>query len=282
MIISYYRDRFVETGAAVVPLEERAYNFGDGVYEVVRYYDGKGVGVEEHLERLARSAAAIRLVLSHSLEEIRELMVTAAMKTGETNVDVYLQVSRGEAPRLHPFPKVPSCLAMVAKPARVVENAQREQGVAAITHPDERWANCHIKSLNLLPNVLAKQAALDAGAMEAILIRDGKVTEGSASNVFMVKDGVLYTHPADRWILNGITRRMVLRVARELGIPVREEAVSESFLLNEAEEVFVTSTTMEIMPLSSLNGKAFPPSGQRPVTEKLIEVLLGKIRPATV
>ncbi len=277
MIISYYKDRFVEEGETVVPLEERAFNFGDGVYEVVRFYGGKGFGLREHLERLARSAAAIRIELPYTLDVLGDLISTAVEKTGERDVDVYFQISRGEAPRLHPFPGTASCLAMVAKPARRVKEEQRNKGIATITHPDERWANCHIKSLNLLPNVLAKQAAFDAGASESILIRDGVVTEGSSSNVFTVCQGTLYTAPADRRILNGITRRVVLGLANDLGIPVREESLAEAVLSNEAEELFVTSTTMEIMPVSSLNGKPLPTAGMGPITEKLMQGFVSKI-----
>lgn len=281
MIISYYKDRFIENGAAVVPLEERAFNFGDGVYEVVRFYNGNEFGLKEHLERLAESAAAIRMELPYTIDAIGELVSTAAEKVGVPDVDVYFQVSRGEAPRLHPFPETSACLAMVAKPSRRVQERQRQQGIAAITHPDERWANCYIKSLNLLPNVLAKQAALDVGAGESILIRDGVVTEGASSNAFIVRQGTLYTAPADRRILNGITRRLVLRLARALGIPTQEESLSETVLLNEADELFVTSTTMEIMPVTSLNGKQLSAGGMGPVTAQLVQAYMAEIGPET-
>lgn len=269
MIISYYKDRFIEPGERVVPIEDRAFNFGDGVYEVARFYQGRPFGLEEHLERLEQSAQALRMELPCPLAKIREIVVEAVRRSGEPDVDVYFQISRGEAPRIHPFPKTESCLALVTKTAVRQSEEARQKGIDAITREDERWVNCYIKSLNLLPNVLAKQEAVDAGAGEAILVRDGVVTEGSSTNVFAVKKGVLHTYPADRRILNGITRRFIIAIARELGIEVREESFTRDSLFQDVEELMISSTTMEIMPVRSVDGHSLPSQGMGEVGARI-------------
>lgn len=277
MIVSYYKDRFIEQGECVVPIEDRAFNFGDGVYEVVRFYNGKPFGLEEHLQRLEQSARALRIQLPYELTRIREIVVEAVQRTGEQDVDVYFQISRGEAARAHPFPKTDSCLALVTKPAVRQSQEARERGIVAITREDDRWLNCYIKSLNLLPNVLAKQEALDAGATEAILVRDGIVTEGSSTNVFAVRQGILYTYPADKRILNGITRRFVLGLAEELGIEVREDAFTRDSLFHDVEELMISSTTVEIMPVRVVDGHPLPSQGMGPVAARLWEAFQQKI-----
>ncbi|MBC2594440.1 aminotransferase class IV [Ruficoccus amylovorans] len=259
MTVYYYRDRFIESGREVVPVEERAFNYGDGIYEVVRFEAGHGVGLTEHLERLRNSAEAIRLRLPHPLEKIREIVVEAASRVGAGAVDVYFQISRGEAPRSHAFPDAEPVLALFARPGKTYTDEFRRAGVGAITVPDERWANCWIKSLNLLPNVLAKQAAVEAGAYEAVFVRDGFVTEASASNVFGLHGDVFYTAPAEREILNGITRRFVIAAIRDLGYTLKEERMSAAFFEQEVEAAFVTSTTMDMMPLNSVNRRKLPP-----------------------
>ena len=193
--------------------------------------------------------------LPYSQEEMHKIVCSAAEKVGEETVDVYFQISRGEAPRLHPFPNTDSVLALFARPARSYTNEFRRSGVAVITLPDERWSNCYIKSLNLLPNVMAKQAAIDAGAFEAVFIRDGFVTEASVSNVFGFHDGIFLTHPANKGILNGITRRCVIKTIENLGYSWKEEAMDEVFFQKEVAAAFLTSTTMEIMPISKINDR---------------------------
>lgn len=261
----------------MVPIEDRAFNFGDGVYEVVRFYQGRSFGLEEHLERLEQSAKALRMTLPCGLAKIREIVEEAVRRTGEEDVDVYFQISRGEASRAHPFPKTETCLALVTKSAVWQSEEARQKGIQAITCEDERWLNCYIKSLNLLPNVLAKQQALDAGAGEAILVRDGVVTEGSSTNVFAVKNGTLYTYPADRRILNGITRRFVIDIARELGIAVREEAIPRDSLFGDVDELMITSTTSEIMPVRSVDGHDLPSQGMGPIGSRLWEAFRKRI-----
>lgn len=271
MVVTYYKNQFCPSGSSQVPVEERGFNFGDGVYEVVRYFRQRGIGLDEHLQRLVESAEGIRLRLPYPPDELRTIMAQAVAKVPGDWVDVYMQVTRGEAPRRQPFPNAEPILAMVAKQAPLVSAAQRQAGVGAIFHPDERWLNCNLKTLNLLPNCLAKQAALDAGAFEAILVRDGRVTEGSTSNVFAVIDGIIRTAPADRFILNGITRRLVIQAAQSLGLEVRQEAFTPEMLTTRATEVFITSTTNDLLPISYLDGQALPIASMGPVTEKLLQ-----------
>ena len=253
MELGYVNGKFVSLDEKVIPIDERGHQFGDGVYEVIRFYGGKPFMLAEHLERLMKSAKAIRLPVTQSADDFRQIIFTAVEKSGLSDCYVYLQITRGIAKRNHLFPDVPVSVTMTVREAIPLAAEIREKGVSAITREDERWANCYIKSLNLLPNILAKQEAHDAGAFEAILIRDGVVTEGSSSNVFIVKNGTVITPPLSKHILAGITRMAVLNILKETGIPYEEKNFSEKELLG-ADEVFITSTTSEVLPVVSING----------------------------
>lgn len=253
MELGYVNGKFVSLDEKVIPIDERGHQFGDGVYEVIRFYGGKPFMLAEHLERLMKSAKAIRLPVTQSADDFRQIISTAVEKSGLSDCYVYLQITRGIAKRNHLFPDVPVSVTMTVREATPLAAEVREKGVSAITREDERWANCYIKSLNLLPNILAKQEAHDAGAFEAILIRDGVVTEGSSSNVFIVKNGTVITPPLSKHILAGITRMAVLNILKETGIPYEEKNFSEKELLG-ADEVFITSTTSEVLPVVSING----------------------------
>jgi len=253
MELGYVNGKFVSLDEKVIPIDERGHQFGDGVYEVIRFYGGKPVMLAEHLERLMKSAKAIRLPVTQSADDFRQIISTAVEKSGLSDCYVYLQITRGIAKRNHLFPDVPVSVTMTVREATPLAAEVREKGVSAITREDERWANCYIKSLNLLPNILAKQEAHDAGAFEAILIRDGVVTEGSSSNVFIVKNGTVITPPLSKHILAGITRMAILNILKETGIPYEEKNFSEKELLG-ADEVFITSTTSEVLPVVSING----------------------------
>ena len=253
MELGYVNGKFVSLDEKCDPIDERGHQFGDGVYEVIRFYGGKPFMLAEHLERLMKSAKAIRLPVTQSADDFRQIISTAVEKSGLSDCYVYLQITRGIAKRNHLFPDVPVSVTMTVREATPLAAEVREKGVSAITREDERWANCYIKSLNLLPNILAKQEAHDAGAFEAILIRDGVVTEGSSSNVFIVKNGTVITPPLSKHILAGITRMAVLNILKETGIPYEEKNFSEKELLG-ADEVFITSTTSEVLPVVSING----------------------------
>ncbi|MEW9500732.1 D-amino-acid transaminase [Jeotgalibacillus marinus] len=241
-------DQFISREEGSIDIEDRGYQFGDGVYEVIRVYGGKMFTGKEHLTRLFESSKKILLELPFTQEELtaklQELMEMNKLHTGT----IYLQVTRGAAPRQHQFPgqSKPVLTAYTKEVGRPEEGMNK--GMTATVADDVRWLRCDIKSLNLLGNLLAKQEAMANGSFEAILHRDGTVTEGSSSNVFIIKDNQLHTHPATNLILNGITRRVILQLCNEIGLTYKEEAFSVEELY-AADEVFMASTTAEIMPL---------------------------------
>ncbi|WP_064199872.1 D-amino-acid transaminase [Brevibacillus brevis] len=254
----YVDGKWVEEGQVAVHPEDRGYNFGDGIYEVVRIYKGRTYQWDGHLTRLFRSAKEIKMELPWSAEDLTDLanqLITKNNITENDDASLYLQVSRGSAPRAHDIPSgiQPVIMGFVRRKDRPV--ADMKKGLTAQLVEDIRWLRCDIKTLNLLGAVLVKQYAKDAGAQESILHRNGVITECSASNLFVVKNGELYTHQADNLILHGITRQVVIDLARNNGITVHEEAFDIPFL-KQADEVFLTSTTAEIMPLISVDGVA--------------------------
>jgi D-alanine transaminase len=268
--IYLYRQQFIPKDQISISPDDRGYYFGDGVYEVIRVYNGVMFEPEGHYARLEKSAQEVRIQLPYSLDQLNRYLLELIAYNQLQEGTVYLQITRGTAPRSHPFPKQaePVIMAYCSAVARPV--AAMKAGVKAVTADDIRWLRCDLKTLNLLANVMAKQHALDQGADEVILHRNGTVTECSASNIMIVKDGELLTHPANQLILHGITRNVVLRLARQLGIPYREQA----FTLEElrtADEVFLTGTTVEITPIIAIDnqpvGQGSPGAG--PVTSRL-------------
>lgn len=251
------------------PFEERGLQFGDGVYEVIRIYHGKYYLFDEHVDRLFRSAEAIQINLPFSKQEISDRLLELLEKNNMTSDgQVYLQVTRGSATRGHAFPvdTVPNLYAYVKDLPR--KSALMESGVSAITRRDTRWENCYIKSLNLLPNVLAKQEAVENNAFEAILHKDGVVTEGSSTNIYMVKSGIIYTFPATKRILHGCVRMAVERFTGDLDIPFIEEAFSTNDI-PLADEMFLTSSTSEVMPIVQVDGQKIGDGQPGDITRKL-------------
>ncbi|MCR4402116.1 MAG: D-amino-acid transaminase [Firmicutes bacterium] len=261
--IAYVNGEFIALSEARVSVEDRGFQFGDGVYEVVRCYRGKPFALDEHLARLERSAAGIELALPWTRHELRELAAEALQRSGIAEAVLYIQVTRGWAARNHAFPEtVKPTIVLTVRPAKPVPPDRVERGASAITVPDERWLRCDIKSIDLLPNVMAKEKARRAGALEAVMIRDGAyVTEGSSSNVFAVIDGTIHTAPEGPRILSGVTRSIVLRLAREMGMRVVEDFFAPG-LLADADEVFITSTTLEVTPCVQIDGR--PVAAGRP------------------
>lgn len=256
-VVGYFNGRFLDIETPALPLEDRGALFGDGVYEVVRVYAGQPFLFSEHWARFQRSAEAVRLPVPHTFQEWSEIVAEGIRKSNLSEALVYFHLTRGGGARQHAFPTGPGHMVMTVRPARDAPLAERERGVKLCTLPDDRWANVYIKSLNLLPNVLAKQTALDKGCQEALYVRNGFVTEGSASNVFCVRNGKLLTPPADRHILGGITRQAVLRVAQAANVAVEERPIGESEIL-QSSEVFLTSTSLEVMPVSQIDSHRFP------------------------
>ncbi|PWI58956.1 aminotransferase class IV [Sulfoacidibacillus thermotolerans] len=250
--IGYARGRFVGLDEPVIPIEDRAHQFGDGVYEVIRVYGGKPFLLQQHLERFWRSAKWIELQLDRSLQELQELIEEAITRAGFSEAQVYFQLSRGIVKRDHAFPNVPSHLSLTVRPVNLKKwEKGKEYGQHMILVEDIRWKHCHIKSLNLLPNVWMKQKAIDQGADDAIFVREGVVTECTSSNLALVRDGVIFTHPANEHILHGITRRFIMENAHQIGIQVREETFS-SDALYDADEVFTMGTMSEILPVTKV------------------------------
>lgn len=245
---------FIHRDNLKYPFEERGLQFGDGVYEVIRIYNGTYYLFEEHVNRLFRSAEAVKIEALFTKEELKKLLLDL-LKRNEMTTDgkVYLQLTRGSAPRDHVFPENVSAnfYAYVQDLPRNTQNLKN--GVGTIIQRDVRWENCYIKSLNLLPNVLAKQEAKENGCYEAILHKDGIVTECSSSNAYLVKDGKIYTHSTTKGILHGCVRMAVEKFAHELNIPF----IEESFTLENiksADELFLTSSTSEVLPIVKVDG----------------------------
>lgn len=264
---------------ATVSLEDRGFVFGDGVYEVVRTYGGKPFEMDAHMARFERSAAGIELALPMPASEVAAIALDLLGRVSFPETMVYFQLTRGAARRYHPFPESTApTLVIWAQPLGHVPEAFREHGVAAITHPDERWARCDLKTICLLPNVLAKEHAKRAGAYEALLIRDGLVTEGSSSNVALVRDTTIVTPKKDHRILPGITRDVVLRLAHDAGYAVEERDVAASELF-EADEVFILATTAEVLPIVSIDGQAVGLGRPGPATIRLLQALRAEASP---
>lgn len=268
--LAYVNGELVPLDRAVVSVEDRGFLFADGIYEVIRVYGGRPFRLEDHLRRLEASARAIELPLPVPAEEIGRLARELLARNGHAEATIYIQVTRGPAPRNHLFPEHPRpTLVIWSREYRGPAPEMLERGVAAVTVPDTRWAYCAVKTVGLLPNVLARQHAHRQGAYEAIFVRGGVVTEATASNVFAVRDGVVRTFPVDN-ILPGVTRTVVLELLGRLGVPVREEGVTLEEL-RAADEVFLTGTTTEVCGVTRLDGRPVGDGRVGPVTRRLQE-----------
>ena len=253
MSTAYFKGEFMPLNAVRVSPLDRGYLLADGVYEVVPVYGGRLFRIDEHLDRLDRSLAGIGMNDPLSREGWREMLERLVSENGGGEQSIYFQVTRGEAPRNHAFPQgvSPVILAM-SKPTTPRE---APPPVSAVCRADNRWGRCDIKAIALLANLLLRQEAVSAGAAEAILLRDGLVTEGAASNVFVAVGGVLTTPPKGPKILAGITRDVTLELSRAAGVKCEERDIPEA-ALRAADEIWVTSSTMEITPVVSLDGRA--------------------------
>ncbi|MGM0553150.1 MAG: D-amino acid aminotransferase [Pseudomonadota bacterium] len=262
MSIAYLNGDYLPLEEVRISPLDRGFLFGDAVYEVIPSYAGEFFLLGPHLERLERSLAAIRLPSPLSqgewAERLVELLRRNAAGPGH-DLGLYLQVTRGVAPREHAFPAAtaPTVFAM-ASPIRPLPDSIRHEGIAAITAPDSRWGRCDIKATTLLANVLARQLASEAEASEAILLRDGRVTEGAASNVLVRLGDTLVTPPLQEGLLPGVTRALVLDLVRECGLQVAERDLDVGELRG-ADEIWLTSSTREILPVTRLDGEPVGP-----------------------
>ena len=247
---------------ARVPVLDRGFIFGDGVYELIPVYSRVPFRMDEHLARLERSLAAVRIRNPHSRAEWRDIILQLVAKQSYEDQGVYFQVTRGVAKRDHAFPK--DCVPTVFIMANPLVNPPRElveHGASAVTAADDRWRRCDIKSISLIGNCLLRQISADAGAVETILFREGKLTEASASNVFVVRDGVILSPPKSNLILPGITYDVIAEIAQAAGLPLEFRELSEAEVRG-ADEIWVTSSSKEVLAIVTLDGK--PVAGGKP------------------
>ena len=253
--LAYYNGRITPIEDMMIPANDRGFYFGDGIYEVAMVFNRKIFALEDHLERMANSASMVRIDLPAPKEEIGRLLLELTEKVESPHQFLYWQITRGTSPRNHLFPDekaVPSNLYVYSKPWKGVEMSDEYR---LLSVEDTRFLHCNIKTLNLLPNVLAAQKAKEAGCSEAIFVRDGYVTEGSHSNISLIKDGAFITHPLDNLILPGTERKHMIAYCGELGIPVEERA----FTLEEmaqAVEMILSCTSHPSMRAMELDGKS--------------------------
>jgi D-alanine transaminase len=274
----YLNGSFLDHADAVVSVDDRGFLFADGVYEVIRLYSGQPFLTDPHLTRMRNGLAALRIDTSAVDEVARVLPDVIGMNDVSDDGMVYIQVTRGVAPRKHAFPKdAKPTVYMFAKPFTQYPAEFFAQGVAAITVPETRWSRCDIKSIALLPNVLANQQAHENGAFEALFVKEGVIIEGSHSNLFAVLDDTLVTYPSCNYILSGITRALVLDIAHEAGIPVRMGGLYVE-QLGDVQEMFVSGTTTEIMPIRTLDGKPIGAGRRGAITERIQEAYAARVQ----
>ncbi|WP_080146120.1 D-amino-acid transaminase [Marinilactibacillus piezotolerans] len=273
-----WNSQIVEREEVSIDPEDRGYQFGDGIYEVVRAYNGVFFCLDEHIDRLYSSAQKIEMAIPQTKEEMKSLMNQLLKESGVETGNLYLQVTRGIAsPRNHVYPDLSVLPTITGNMTIVPRDAEKiASGITAVTEPDIRWLKCDIKSISLLGNIMAKHEAHKRNADEAILHRDGIVTECSASNAAIVKDGVIYTHPDGNLILPGVTKIVWLKCAEALGIEVREEPFTLNQLA-EADEVFCSSTTIEVMPIHTINGEKVNNGKSGEITRQLADAFKQKI-----
>ena len=269
--IAYVNGRFCPLAEAVVSVEDRGYQFADGVYEVVATYGGCPYALEPHLARLQGNLEALHLPLDVRDYGLRAKLMEGIERSGFGETLVYIQVTRGVAPRRHEFPavSVTPTVVMTFKELHRLPRDLYDRGVEVISTADLRWKRCDIKSIALLPNILAKQAAAQAGAFEALLVdAEGRVTEGASTTAFCIQAGRLYTAPIGPHILPSITRGILLDLARKLGLPIDEEfCMLEQF--KAADEVFLAGTTTEAMPVVQIDDAIIGDGAPRPITRQI-------------
>ena len=270
--IVYLNGEFLPLSEAKVPVLDRGFIFGDGIYEVIPAYGHQLFRLEEHLQRLQNSLTAVRIQNPYSAQQWKQMLSKLLENNPAEDSSVYLQITRGVAKRDHAFPAnvKPTVFAM-SNPLITTDAKTFNQGVAAITLDDIRWQHCNIKAIALLANILLRQTAIDEGAAEAILVRDGEVTEGAASNIFIASSGIIKTPPKGPHLLPGITRDLIVELAQLKQLPMQEVNFSKAELL-AADEIWISSSTKEIMPVVKLNDKAVGNGQPGPLTRKMFDI----------
>jgi D-alanine transaminase len=268
----YLNGRFLPLEDAKISVLDRGFIYGDGVYELIPVYGRQPYRLRQHLARLQRSLDGIRLANPHTDAEWESIIRELIARSPFDNQGVYFQVTRGVAKRDHSFPLgVAPTVFMMSNPLPLPTAEQVERGIAVITAPDERWLHCDLKTISLLGNVLARQLATDAGAVEAVLFRNGFLTEASASNVLIVRDGTIVAPPKDNQILPGITYDAAFELAREGGLPMEVRPISREEAL-AADEMWLSSSTKEVLAVTTVDGKSFAGGSPGPVFRKIYEL----------
>jgi len=270
----YLNGQFMPLAEAKIPVLDRGFVFGDGVYEIVPVYSKKPFRLDAHLRRLQGSLDGIRLANPHGTEVWRDLILRLIELQAFADQSIYIQVTRGtpvegQPLRDHAFPKggAPTVF-MFAQPLVTATTQQKAAGVCAVTAVDNRWLRCNIKAISLLPNILMRQQAVDAGCAETVMLRDGYLTEGAASNIFAVKNGVLLAPPPSHLMLTGITYDVVLELAATHGIPHQVREISEAEV-RAADELWMTSSTKEIMAIVKLDGAPVGAGAPGPLAQRM-------------
>jgi D-alanine transaminase len=271
--IVYLNGEYLPLAEAKVPVLDRGFIFGDGVYEVIPVYGRALFRLKEHLARLEHSLRSIRLASPFDEAGWRALLETVVARNPWDDQSVYLQVTRGVAPRTQEFPKaeVRPTVFVMSNPLNVPAAEQRANGVAVVTRDDYRWRRCDIKSVSLLANCLLRQEAEDAGATETILIRDGNVKEASTCNVLLVKDGVILVPPKDHLILHGITFDLTIELARGAGLALETREVKREELF-AADEVWLSSSSREVLPVTTIDGQPVGTGKPGPVYARMYQL----------
>jgi D-alanine transaminase len=268
----YLNGDFMPLSEARVPVLDRGFIFGDGIYEVIPVYGKRLFRLDEHLDRLNNSLDATRIPNPYPESEWKKILSQLVMKNEAEDQSVYLQVTRGVAKRDHAFPdKITPTVFMMSNTLAVTSEDAFNKGVAAITLDDIRWQYCNIKAITLLPNILLRQTAIDEGAQEAILVRGGEVTEGSASNIFIVIDGIIKTPPKSSRLLPGITRDLIVELAHKNNLKCVEANFSRTEL-EAADEIWLTSSMKEVMPIVKLNDEPVADGKPGAITRQMFKI----------
>ncbi|MFC2114729.1 D-amino-acid transaminase [Bacteroidota bacterium] len=270
-LIVYFNGKFLPQNEVHISPNDRGFVFGDGTYEVFRAYNSRLFYAEEHLRRLEYSLYELKINkpdLEVIIPVVRELIVQNKLE--DRDATIYLQITRGVFSRMHAFPneKVEPTIFIRAREFKPYSPLFFQKGVKAITMNDFRWLRCDIKSTALLSNILAAQQAAECDAFESIFVRNSLVTEGSHTNVFVVKDNIVYTHPKSNFILSGISREIVIELCQQHGLNIKLSPFTEQFM-SEADEVFLVGTSTEVMPVVSLNKTKVGHGKVGPVTDKI-------------
>lgn len=272
MSIVYVNGEYPDAEDAVIPMEDRAHQFADGVYEVIAFFNGKLLDAEPHLKRLDYSCGELKITNPHRHAEWLDILHQMIERNEHEHGGVYLQVSRGTQSRSHVYPdNLTPNVTLSVFGQKTPSQELTYQGAKVITYPDLRWKRCDIKTTGLLGNVMAKQAASEADAREAILIKEnGDVSEASVSNLFIVKEGVVRTHPSNHEILSGIAREVTIRIARELQMVVLEKPFSKEEMF-AADEAFLTGTTTNVLPVVQVDDSLIGNGKPGKITLRLLE-----------